>query len=66
MITLNDMKSCQLDESMITYAYSREKFIMEVIMKDESIKSFKYLDENVMVNDIFNINNTINNDILLG
>ena len=56
MIYLKDIHNCQVDESKVLQAYSRDSFILEVLESDNSIKAYKYDDYDKLRNDIKMLN----------
>ena len=66
MITLNDIKKCQFDENKATFAYSKDKFVLEILTKNNSIVAFKYDDLEKLQEDMTKINSMTGNQILYG
>lgn len=65
MYKLKDMSSSQIDLEKVVKAYSRDPFILEVLMTDQSIRSFKY--ENMLIErDISQLNKLAENQVLCG
>lgn len=65
MYKLKDMNSSQINLEQIVKAYSRDSFVMEVLMIDQSIRSFKY-ENMLMERDILQLNKLTDNQILCG
>ena len=66
MITLNDIKKCQFDEKKATFAYSKDKFVLEILTENNSIVVFKYDDLEKLQEDMTKINSLTENQILYG
>lgn len=61
---LNDIKKCQIFENDCEFAYSKDSYVLEVLMKNGAIKAFKYESKDLLQEDITRINQ--NKEILYG